>query len=100
MARDGPRRRGGPGRSRRRRPRPSLQPDANELAARSDVLTPGRPEGHRTKDEDMNKTWFITGTSRGFGRVWTEAALSRGDHVVATARDTTALDDLVAQHGE
>lgn len=48
----------------------------------------------------MNKTWFITGTSRGFGRIWAEAALSRGDHVVATARDTTALDDLVAQHGE
>ena len=27
----------------------------------------------------MTKTWFITGTSRGFGRVWAEAALGRGD---------------------
>ncbi len=30
------------------------------------------------------KVWFITGTSKGFGRVWTEAALARGDQVAAT----------------
>jgi len=24
------------------------------------------------------KVWFITGTSKGFGRVWAEAALQRG----------------------
>jgi NAD(P)-dependent dehydrogenase (short-subunit alcohol dehydrogenase family) len=24
------------------------------------------------------KTWFITGASRGFGRIWAEAARSRG----------------------
>jgi NAD(P)-dependent dehydrogenase (short-subunit alcohol dehydrogenase family) len=29
----------------------------------------------------MNKTWFITGASRGFGRIWAEAALQRGDKV-------------------
>ncbi len=40
------------------------------------------------------KTWFITGTSRGFGREWSIAALERGDHVVATARDVSSLDDL------
>ena len=34
------------------------------------------------------KIWFITGTSRGFGREWTIAALERGDKVAATARDT------------
>ena len=33
------------------------------------------------------KVWFITGTSKGFGRVWGEAALQRGDNVVATARN-------------
>jgi NAD(P)-dependent dehydrogenase (short-subunit alcohol dehydrogenase family) len=27
------------------------------------------------------KTWFITGTSRGFGREWAIAALDRGDQV-------------------
>ena len=41
------------------------------------------------------KIWFITGTSRGFGREWAIAALERGDKVAATARDTATLDDLV-----
>ena len=48
----------------------------------------------------MTKTWFITGTSKGFGRVWSEAALGRGDRVVATARDPKALSDLVSTHGD
>jgi NAD(P)-dependent dehydrogenase (short-subunit alcohol dehydrogenase family) len=47
-----------------------------------------------------SKTWFITGTSRGFGREWTQAALERGDRVAATARDASSLDDLVAAHGD
>jgi NAD(P)-dependent dehydrogenase (short-subunit alcohol dehydrogenase family) len=47
-----------------------------------------------------NKTWFITGTSRGFGREWTKAALERGDRVAATARDTGTLDDLRAEHSD
>ena len=47
-----------------------------------------------------SKTWFITGTSRGFGREWTEAALERGDRVAATARDTSTLDDLRAAYGD
>ena len=46
------------------------------------------------------KTWFITGTSRGFGREWAIAALDRGDKVAATARDTATLDDLVAKYGD
>jgi NAD(P)-dependent dehydrogenase (short-subunit alcohol dehydrogenase family) len=46
------------------------------------------------------KTWFITGTSRGFGREWTTAALERGDRVAATARDVSSLDDLVAKYGD
>ena len=45
------------------------------------------------------RTWFITGSSRGFGREWTKAALARGDMVVATARDPSALDDLLEEHG-
>src|SRR5436190_844074 len=47
-----------------------------------------------------NKTWFITGTSRGFGREWTKAALERGDQVAATARDPSTLDDLKTEHGD
>jgi NAD(P)-dependent dehydrogenase (short-subunit alcohol dehydrogenase family) len=46
------------------------------------------------------KTWFITGTSRGFGREWTLAALERGDNVAATARNVSSLDDLVAKFGD
>ncbi|MCV7278409.1 SDR family oxidoreductase [Mycolicibacterium flavescens] len=45
------------------------------------------------------KVWFITGTSRGFGREWTIAALERGDKVAATARDVSTLDDLVGRYG-
>lgn len=39
--------------------------------------------------------WLITGASSGLGRALAEAVLERGDTVVATARDTKALDDLV-----
>jgi NAD(P)-dependent dehydrogenase (short-subunit alcohol dehydrogenase family) len=48
----------------------------------------------------MARTWLITGTSRGFGRAWAEAALERGDRVVGTARDTRTNDDLVATYPE
>ncbi len=43
------------------------------------------------------KIWFITGALRGFGRIWTEAALKRGDKVTATARrlaDVAGLRDI------
>ncbi|HAM26563.1 MAG TPA: short-chain dehydrogenase/reductase [Microbacteriaceae bacterium] len=46
------------------------------------------------------QVWFITGTSRGFGREWAIAALDRGDKVAATARSLASLDDLVGQYGE
>lgn len=47
-----------------------------------------------------SKVWFITGSSRGFGRVWTEAALKRGDKVAATARSLASIADLNEQYGE
>lgn len=47
-----------------------------------------------------NKVWFITGTSRGFGRTWAEAALARGDQVAATARDVKTLAPLVERYGD
>jgi len=46
------------------------------------------------------KVWFITGTSKGFGRVWAEAALARGDRVAATARNVETLQPLVAEYGD
>jgi NAD(P)-dependent dehydrogenase (short-subunit alcohol dehydrogenase family) len=46
------------------------------------------------------KTWFITGTSTGFGRLLTEKLLQRGDRVAATVRQPSALDALKAQYGD
>lgn len=48
----------------------------------------------------MSKVWFVTGSSRGLGRNFVEAALARGDRVAATARTTGSLDDLVATYGD
>lgn len=45
----------------------------------------------------MEKIWFITGSSRGLGRSLTEAVLSAGHKVAATARNPEQLDDLKAQ---
>ena len=47
-----------------------------------------------------SKVWFITGTSKGFGRIWAEAALARGDRVAATARDIKTLQPLVERYGD
>lgn len=52
-------------------------------------------------ENEMNsKVWFITGASRGFGRVWAEAALERGDKVAATARSVDSLAGLKEKYGE
>ena len=48
----------------------------------------------------QSKVWFITGASRGFGRLWAEAALKRGDRVAATARDLKSLSPLAAEYGD
>jgi NAD(P)-dependent dehydrogenase (short-subunit alcohol dehydrogenase family) len=48
----------------------------------------------------MTRTWFITGTSSGFGRLLTEQLLARGDRVAATARRPEAVDDLRAAYGD
>src|ERR1700719_2291385 len=46
----------------------------------------------------MTQTWFITGSSRGFGRALARAALQAGDRVAATARRPEQLDDLAAAY--
>lgn len=46
----------------------------------------------------MSKTIFITGVSKGFGKLWTEALLKRGDNVIATSRDAQNLSHLVHQY--
>jgi NAD(P)-dependent dehydrogenase (short-subunit alcohol dehydrogenase family) len=51
-------------------------------------------------DVMAQRTWFITGSSSGFGRLMTEQLLSRGDRVAATARNVEALRDVKEEHGE
>jgi NAD(P)-dependent dehydrogenase (short-subunit alcohol dehydrogenase family) len=48
----------------------------------------------------MSKVWFVTGSSRGLGRKFVEAALSRGDKVAATTRNMASLDELVTAYGD
>lgn len=47
----------------------------------------------------MSKVWLITGSGSGLGRAIATKALEAGHHVVATARDVSQLDDLVASYG-
>ena len=42
------------------------------------------------------QTWFVTGTSSGLGRAFAEHALARGHNVVATARQSGRLAEVVA----
>jgi NAD(P)-dependent dehydrogenase (short-subunit alcohol dehydrogenase family) len=42
----------------------------------------------------VSKTWFVTGTSTGFGRALAEELISAGHNVVATARNKNAIQDL------
>ncbi|MBB6269895.1 NAD(P)-dependent dehydrogenase (short-subunit alcohol dehydrogenase family) [Pedobacter cryoconitis] len=53
-----------------------------------------------TNSETIKKVWFITGSSRGLGRNLTESVLANGDNVVAAARDTTQLKELLTAYPE
>src|ERR1700761_6499409 len=46
------------------------------------------------------QTWFITGSSRGFGRALVQAALDEGDQVVATARRPEQLAEFTEKYGD
>ncbi len=46
------------------------------------------------------RVWFVTGTSTGFGRAIAEAVIDRGECLVATARDISAIADLAAEAPE
>ncbi len=48
----------------------------------------------------MAKTWFITGTSSGFGLALTEELLDRGDRVAATVRNPATMDKLKKRYGQ
>lgn len=46
------------------------------------------------------KTWLVTGAARGLGRSISEAVLAAGDRLVAAARQTDRLQDLVQRYGD
>lgn len=47
-----------------------------------------------------NQVWLITGSSRGFGRSLANAVLAAGHLLIATARSTDSLADLVEGYGD
>lgn len=48
----------------------------------------------------MSKVWLITGSSRGLGRAFAEAALEAGENVAVTARSVASLADLKQRFGQ
>jgi NAD(P)-dependent dehydrogenase (short-subunit alcohol dehydrogenase family) len=44
--------------------------------------------------QSPSRVWLITGSSSGFGRHLAEAALAKGDRVIATARNVSRIQDL------
>jgi NAD(P)-dependent dehydrogenase (short-subunit alcohol dehydrogenase family) len=50
--------------------------------------------------KDTPQVWFVTGSSRGFGRALVKAALEAGDRVVATARRPEQLSEFTRDYGE
>ncbi|MEZ0452829.1 SDR family NAD(P)-dependent oxidoreductase [Sphingobacterium thalpophilum] len=56
--------------------------------------------GLTKKEKTMSKIIFITGASKGFGKLWAEALLKRGDKVAASARNIEALQDLKEKYGD
>lgn len=51
-------------------------------------------------EKAMAQRWLITGSSRGIGRVLSQAVLDAGHRLVATARDPAQLADMAERHGD
>ncbi|MFT5581537.1 MAG: NADP-dependent 3-hydroxy acid dehydrogenase YdfG [Psychromonas sp.] len=50
------------------------------------------------KNNNSPKTWLITGTSSGFGKVWMEYLLTKGENVIATIRKEGLLSEIEAKY--
>jgi NAD(P)-dependent dehydrogenase (short-subunit alcohol dehydrogenase family) len=66
------------------------------FTTRKDLNATGGPlaRGAPAWQGDMDRVWFITGASSGFGRALAEAVLARGDRAVLGARRGTMLKEL------
>ncbi len=51
-----------------------------------------------SKETQVQKVWFITGTSTGFGRLLAEEVLKAGGRVIATARKVEQIADLADEY--
>jgi NAD(P)-dependent dehydrogenase (short-subunit alcohol dehydrogenase family) len=49
---------------------------------------------------EESRVWQVRGSSRGLGRSMAVAAAAAGERVMATARRTTDLDDLIAAYSD
>lgn len=49
-------------------------------------------------NDNMAKTWFITGVSSGFGREMAQQLLAKGETVVGTVRSTKKIEDLIQKY--
>lgn len=79
---------------------PVLGSSKAPLPQRLSPVTPDAPPRQgTTASMTSHQTWLITGCSSGLGREIALAALSRGDRVVATARQTSDLDYLEGEKG-
>ena len=52
------------------------------------------------REVEMDKVWFVTGCSTGFGRELAKMLLERGYRTVVTARDPAKAEDIARGHGE
>ena len=48
----------------------------------------------------MSQVWLITGSSRGLGREFVQAALEAGHKVAATARLVSDLSEIQQKYGD
>ncbi len=55
---------------------------------------------HMNKSATPSRVWLITGCSSGFGLALVTSLLSRGQRVIATARQPVSLVELAARHPE
>ncbi len=60
----------------------------------------GSKTNHMNEPTTPSRVWLITGCSSGFGRALVTMLLSRGQRVIATARQSASLTELVARYPE
>ena len=88
------------GRTARTLPSSTLISDAHKLRVAFAFERARTPNVAVMTTPTAQRTWIITGASKGFGRALTEAALTKGDQVVAAVRNRDAVADLQTAYGD